>query len=264
MIDPDWQNPEGVPLSAILFGGRRPQHDSAGERSVRLGTRRVHGFGLRLGNHRRRARHRPACCAAIRSPCCRSAATTWAITSRTGCRSPSAPTAAKLPKIYFVNWFRKDANGKWLWPGYGDNSRVLKWICERVEGTAKAQQTPIGNLPTPDALDLSGLNLSGRNIQALLSVDTAGWKKEVRTSRRTTPNSAAICPRRSAHNSTGCAGVWADSAVAPAPCAYEPGHRAAPPESRRSRREEARFPPTKESKPPHVGSYKQGWCRAER
>src|SRR6185437_3102067 len=86
---------------------------------------------------------------------------------------------SKLPKIYFVNWFRKDADGKWLWPGYGENSRVLKWICERVEGTGKAQKTPIGNLPTPDALDLSGLNLPAGDVKALTSVDVEGWKKEV-------------------------------------------------------------------------------------
>ncbi len=86
---------------------------------------------------------------------------------------------SKLPKIYFVNWFRKDPTGKWLWPGYGDNSRVLKWICERVAGVGKAKATPIGNLPTPDALDLSGLNLPAEDVEALLSVDTEGWKKEV-------------------------------------------------------------------------------------
>ncbi len=85
---------------------------------------------------------------------------------------------AKLPKIYFVNWFRKDSNGKWLWPGYGENSRVLKWICERVEGTAKAQRTPIGNLPTAEALDTSGLNLPATDLQGLTSVDEQGWKKE--------------------------------------------------------------------------------------
>jgi phosphoenolpyruvate carboxykinase (GTP) len=78
-----------------------------------------------------------------------------------------------------VNWFRKDGTGKWLWPGYGDNSRVLKWICERVEGTGKAQKTGIGNLPTPDALDLSGLNLPAEDVKLLLEVDAAGWKNEV-------------------------------------------------------------------------------------
>jgi phosphoenolpyruvate carboxykinase (GTP) len=85
----------------------------------------------------------------------------------------------KLPKVYFVNWFRKTADGKFLWPGYGDNSRVLKWICERIEGTGKAQKAPIGNLPTPDALDLSGLNLPSNNAAQLIAVDKAGWKNEI-------------------------------------------------------------------------------------
>lgn len=86
---------------------------------------------------------------------------------------------SKLPKIYFVNWFRRGDDDKFLWPGYGENSRVLKWIAERIEGTGKAQETPIGNLPTPDALDLSGLNLPGENVAALTSVDVAGWQKEI-------------------------------------------------------------------------------------
>jgi phosphoenolpyruvate carboxykinase (GTP) len=86
---------------------------------------------------------------------------------------------SKLPKVYFVNWFRKSADGKFLWPGYGENSRVLKWICERVEGTGKGQKTPIGNIPTPDALDVSGLNIPADNLKQLLAVDSEGWKKEV-------------------------------------------------------------------------------------
>jgi phosphoenolpyruvate carboxykinase (GTP) len=85
---------------------------------------------------------------------------------------------AKLPRVYFVNWFRKDASGRWLWPGYGENSRVLKWICERVEGRASSQQTAIGNLPTPDVLDTSGLNVTRQDMTLLTSVDAAGWKKE--------------------------------------------------------------------------------------
>jgi phosphoenolpyruvate carboxykinase (GTP) len=86
---------------------------------------------------------------------------------------------SKLPKIYFVNWFRKSDDGKFLWPGYGENSRVLKWICERVEGTGKSQKTPIGNLPTPEALDLSGLEIAKEDVQALTSVDAEGWRKEI-------------------------------------------------------------------------------------
>ena len=78
-----------------------------------------------------------------------------------------------------MNWFCKDATGRWLWPGYGENSRVLKWIFERVAGTGRAQQTPIGNLPTVEALDLSGLKLSPESLKTLTSVDVDGWKKEV-------------------------------------------------------------------------------------
>jgi len=84
----------------------------------------------------------------------------------------------KLPKVFFANWFRKSANGKWLWPGFGDNSRVLKWICERIDGTGKAVKSPIGWLPTQDALDVSGLNISQQDLAELLSVDKEAWKKE--------------------------------------------------------------------------------------
>jgi phosphoenolpyruvate carboxykinase (GTP) len=86
---------------------------------------------------------------------------------------------SKLPKIFFVNWFRKSAEGKWLWPGFGDNSRVLKWICERVEGGGKAVKTPIGYLPAEDAIDLSGSMVTAADIKELLRVDAEGWKKEI-------------------------------------------------------------------------------------
>jgi phosphoenolpyruvate carboxykinase (GTP) len=174
VIDPDWQNPEGVPLSAILFGGRRP-------RTIPLVNEAFSWeHGVFLG-----------------SSC--GSETTAAALGQTGIvrRDPFAmlpfcgynmadyfahwlsfaqrTDRAKLPKVYFVNWFRKGADGKFLWPGYGENSRVLKWICERVSGTGQARQTPIGNLPTEDALDLSGLDLPAGNIEALLSVDRDGW-----------------------------------------------------------------------------------------
>ncbi len=177
VIDPDWQNPEGVPISAFLFGGRRPstiplvneafnwEHgvfmgSSAGSETTtaalgKAGVLRRDPFamlpfsGYNMGDY---FAH-------------------WLSMARKTDR-------AKLPKIYFVNWFRKSDDGKWLWPGYGDNSRVLKWICERIDGKGKAVKTPIGNLPTPDALDLSGLKVSAVDIKQLLSVDTEGWKRE--------------------------------------------------------------------------------------
>ena len=83
------------------------------------------------------------------------------------------------PKIFYVNWFRKTADGKWLWPGFGDNSRVLKWMCERIEGRAGANNTAVGLMPTKNDLDLKGLNMSDSDISELLSVDSAKWMAEI-------------------------------------------------------------------------------------
>jgi len=85
---------------------------------------------------------------------------------------------AKLPRLYFVNWFRKDENGKFAWPGYGDNSRVLKWIVERLEGEADAVDTPIGRLPAPGALDVSGMSVTAKQMDLLLTVDPEVWREE--------------------------------------------------------------------------------------
>jgi phosphoenolpyruvate carboxykinase (GTP) len=86
---------------------------------------------------------------------------------------------AKLPKIFYVNWFRTDENGKFLWPGYGENSRVLRWVFERCDGKANAIETPIGRLPGPTDLDTKGLDVPAANMAKLLSVDVEGWKTEV-------------------------------------------------------------------------------------
>jgi phosphoenolpyruvate carboxykinase (GTP) len=85
---------------------------------------------------------------------------------------------AKLPRIYHVNWFRKNPAGRFAWPGYGDNSRVLKWICQRLSGQAAAVATPIGNLPAQGALDTAGLAVSEADLELLLSVDPATWLQE--------------------------------------------------------------------------------------
>ena len=177
VIDPDWQNPEGVPLSAILFGGRRPNTIPL----VNEAFDWEHGvfMGSACGSETTAAtfgqagvlRHDPF---AMLPFCGYNMGDYFAHWLSFAQRTDRA----RLPKIYFVNWFHKDANGKWLWPGYGENSRVLKWICERAEGTGKAQKTPIGNLPAADALDLSGLNLPADDLKQLLAVDVAGWKKE--------------------------------------------------------------------------------------
>lgn len=83
------------------------------------------------------------------------------------------------PRIFYVNWFRKSDDGRWLWPGYGENSRVLKWICQRVGGEIGARETPIGLLPEAKDLDLAGLSISPQNISELLALDTAAWKEEI-------------------------------------------------------------------------------------
>ena len=82
------------------------------------------------------------------------------------------------PKIFHVNWFRTDEQGKFLWPGYGENLRVLEWIVERCENTAEAQKTPIGYIPTPRSLDMTGLDMSEQEINKLLQIDNAAWEQE--------------------------------------------------------------------------------------
>ena len=177
VIDPDWQNPEGVPLSAILFGGRRPNtiplvnEAFDWEHGVFLGSACASETTTAALGRAGVLRHDPFAMLPFCGYHMGDYFAHWlSFAQRTD--------RAKLPKIYFVNWFRKNGDGRWLWPGYGENSRVLKWICERVDGTGKAQQTPIGNLPTPDALDLSGLDLPDGNLRHLLEVDLAGWQKE--------------------------------------------------------------------------------------
>jgi phosphoenolpyruvate carboxykinase (GTP) len=86
---------------------------------------------------------------------------------------------AKAPKIFYTNWFRKSSDGKWLWPGFGDNCRVLKWMCERVEGKVGAAETPVGYVPNQGDLDVSGLKVGEAEIAELLHIDVEGWKSEV-------------------------------------------------------------------------------------
>ena len=180
VIDPAWQNPEGVPLCAILFGGRRPGTIPL----VNEAFDWEHGvfMGSACGSETTAAalgqagvlRRDPF---AMLPFCGYNMADYFAHWLSFAQRTDRA----KLPKVYFVNWFRRGANGKFLWPGYGDNARVLKWICERIDGTAAAQTTPIGNLPTPESLDLTGLDLPAENLRELLEVDVPGWKTEIAT-----------------------------------------------------------------------------------
>src|SRR4051812_29196526 len=87
--------------------------------------------------------------------------------------------ATKLPRIFYVNWFRRDEDGGFLWPGFGENSRVLKWVVERIDGQAEAVETPIGHVPTPESLDTEGLDLTEADLAQALRVDGEEWKAEI-------------------------------------------------------------------------------------
>eukprot|EP01126_Amoeba_proteus_P039348 TRINITY_DN4142_c0_g3_i2.p1 TRINITY_DN4142_c0_g3~~TRINITY_DN4142_c0_g3_i2.p1 ORF type:complete len:436 (-),score=111.03 TRINITY_DN4142_c0_g3_i2:22-1137(-) len=178
VLDPDWENLEGVPIDAILFGGRRPSLIPLVAESFSW----AHGvFQGSLCSSETTAAATGAVGVVRRDPfamlpfCGYNMAKYWEHWLEMG------KVLQNPPKIFYVNWFRKK-DGKFLWPGFGDNSRVLKWICERVEGTGEALSTPMGFCPTPHSLDTEGLDLSDDVLQSLTSVDTSSlseWKKEV-------------------------------------------------------------------------------------
>jgi phosphoenolpyruvate carboxykinase (GTP) len=178
ILAPEYDDPRGVPIDAILFGGRR-------KTTIPLVTEArdwVHGtfMGATLSSE-----------------------TTAAAVGQVGVvrRDPMAMLpfigynagdyfnhwitvgkendAAKLPKIFYVNWFRRDENGDFLWPGFGENSRVLKWVIDRLEGQAAAVETPIGRVPTPESLDTDGLDLTEEQVRQALAVDVEEWNAEI-------------------------------------------------------------------------------------
>ena len=177
IIAPEWEDPKGVPISAILFGGRRatvvPLVTEA------LGWQHGTFMGSILSAEKTAAaegkvgelRYDPM---AMLPFCGYNMADYWAHWLKIGGR-----TGARLPKIFYVNWFRKNADGKFIWPGFGENSRVLKWIFDRCEGTVGGTETPIGTLPTKEDLDLSGLDLPAEDLDAVLRLDTKGWLSEI-------------------------------------------------------------------------------------
>jgi phosphoenolpyruvate carboxykinase (GTP) len=179
ILAPEYDDPRGVPISAILFGGRR-------KTTIPLVTEArdwVHGvyMGATLSSE-----------------------TTAAAVGQVGVvrRDPMAmlpfigynagdyfghwiemgkgvSDAALLPKIFYVNWFRRGDQGQFLWPGFGENSRVLKWVIGRLEGSAGAIETAIGHVPTPESLDVDGLDLSADDLAAVLKVDGDEWRAEI-------------------------------------------------------------------------------------
>jgi phosphoenolpyruvate carboxykinase (GTP) len=174
---PEWEDPQGVPISAILFGGRRATavplvtESFDWQHGVFLASNVASEGTAAAENKVGELRRDPF----AMLPFCG-----YNMADYFGhwLSMPGRTDPAKLPKIFFVNWFRKDMHGKFLWPGYGENSRVLKWIFERLEGRAAAQTTPIGNTPTRESLDTSGLGLTDHQLFLLLSVDRSVWKEE--------------------------------------------------------------------------------------
>ena len=177
-IAPEWQDPSGVPISAILFGGRRrttvPLVTQAfdWDHGVFLGSIMASETTAAAGGAVGKLRFDPM---AMLPFCGYNMADYFAHWLSLGKKT----SAEKLPQIFFVNWFRRDNDGRFLWPGYGENSRVLKWIFERLEGKVDAQKTAIGLLPAKSSLDIGGLNISADDLGAITSLDTAGWREAV-------------------------------------------------------------------------------------
>ena len=177
VIAKEWDDPAGVPIDAILFGGRRasvvPLVSEA--LSWRHGTflgstmasEKTAAAAGKVGDVRRDPMAMLPFCGYHMGDYFQH----WLNMGEKG--------GSNMPKIFYVNWFRKNADGKFLWPGYAENSRVLKWIFERCDGTADAFETPIGRLPAEGALDLNGLDVPSEDMGELLKVDVEGWKGEL-------------------------------------------------------------------------------------
>jgi len=177
VICPDWEKPEGVPIDIFVFGGRRagvvPLVNEAYsfDHGVFLGATAssettAANIGA-VGNLRRDPFAMQPFCGYNMGDYFQH----WL--------DMGDKLGDKAPKIFYVNWFRKTADGRWLWPGFGENSRVLKWMCERVDGKAEAVQTPIGLLPKMGGLDMKGLKIDERDVHELLRVDIDAWKAEI-------------------------------------------------------------------------------------
>ena len=177
-IAPEWEDPTGVPISAILFGGRRATN-------VPLVTQSFswqHGTFLGSVMSSEKTAAAAGTVGEVRFD-------PYAMLPFMGYNVGdyiqhwldigNATDADKLPRLFWVNWFRKSDDGKFLWPGFSDNSRVLKWALERIAGTADATETPIGWVPTADSLDTTGLDLDDTTLGQLLEVDPIAWKGEV-------------------------------------------------------------------------------------
>jgi phosphoenolpyruvate carboxykinase (GTP) len=176
-IAPEWEDPAGVPISAILFGGRRATNvplvteSLDWQQGVFLGSIMSSEKTAAAAGTVGELRFDPFAMLPFTGYNVGDYFAHWLeIGQREG---------AQLPKLFWVNWFRKGDDGKFLWPGFGENSRVLKWVVERVAGGGESVVTPIGRVPTPGSLDTTGLDLDGATLTELLSVDAESWRAEL-------------------------------------------------------------------------------------
>jgi phosphoenolpyruvate carboxykinase (GTP) len=180
---PEWTDPAGVPIDAILLGGRRA--DTVPLVTEAKNWRQGTFLGSAMGSEKTAAaagavgklRRDPMAMLPFCGYHMADYFRHWLEVGRAGGADESA--WGTMPRLFYVNWFRKDADGRFIWPGFGDNSRVLKWIFERCAGRSEARETPIGYVPTPEALDTSGLKLTDAEMEALLSVDPEEWEEEL-------------------------------------------------------------------------------------
>jgi phosphoenolpyruvate carboxykinase (GTP) len=177
-IAPDWEDPKGVPVDAMLFGGRRSTvvpliHEAFDwDHGVFLGAQMSSETTAAAAGEVGKLRRDPF---AMLPFCGYHMADYWTHWLKIGRRD-----GAVLPKIFHVNWFRKDLEtGSFLWPGFGENSRVLEWVFRRCDDAAEARDTPIGRVPTPEALDTDGLDISRDQLEEILAVDVESWKQEI-------------------------------------------------------------------------------------
>ncbi len=177
VADPAYDDPSGVEISAFLFGGRRPS-------TIPLVVEAFnwqHGVFLAATQSSETTAAQAGAVGVVRrDPFAMLPFCGYNMADYLSHWLNMGTKTSKLPKIFYVNWFRKSSDGRWLWPGFGENSRVLKWIYERVTGLKQnAQKTPIGYMPHPSDIDINGLSIAKNDLEELLKVDKNGWLKEV-------------------------------------------------------------------------------------